>query len=167
MTTRKQLEEQIQQLRTTLTALEKQLEENKKFKLWKPQPGRVYWIINGFGNVTNCAFNGNYSTDESAVNSHNAIKTEEHAECRAHYLSAWNELAALAEQLNDGWKPDWTDSSHNYGLDLNYREELFVNYSSKYYCSFGNVYFKDKETAQVALETLSEKSKEILGKGYS
>lgn len=67
-----------------------------------------------------------------------------------------HKLAIIAEYLNEGWRPDWTDNNKaKYYIfkDFQIKEiQIAITYS----CSHGNVYFKTKELAEKAIKILGK-----------
>ena len=164
------MQQQLEDLKAKVAELEAEIAKPEKFELWKPCIGEEVFVCNGVGEVTRylTPLNKLKKTISSfQYISHNVItKTREQAERRAKYLKAWNELASLAEQLNEG-PCDFVEGKRNWCLrcfeDGRIVIECWVNSNS----GLGNVYFKDKEIAQLALDSLSDEAKVILKKGYS
>lgn len=72
-------------------------------------------------------------------------------------LLAINKLMNVAHYLNDGWKPNWTDSQLKYFIYYDGKDKTFtIDYNT--YFNYGVVYFKSKEIAQQAIEILGEET---------
>lgn len=64
-------------------------------------------------------------------------------------LLAINKLMNVAKYLNNGWKPDWSDSNEvKYHLVV-IKEEIMINYL--YSISTYNIYFRTKDLAKRAI----------------
>ena len=67
-----------------------------------------------------------------------------------------HKLAVIAEYLNEGWEPDWTNNNKaKYYIfkDFQLKEiQIAVTYS----CNSGYVYFKTKELAEKAIKILGK-----------
>ena len=164
---KQEIQKEIAECRERLESLEAKLNEPEKFKLWKPQCDDKKPEYDKSFYVVDSGLSVSFAISQRCAAVNNCFKTREQAEKRAKWLIAYNELLALAEQLNDGWTPDWFDSA-----DLKYhlyydRDVQKWSYSWYRTTAFAGVYFKDKGTAQLAVDTLSEEAKEVLKYGYS
>lgn len=64
-----------------------------------------------------------------------------------------HKLAIIAEYLNEGWRPDWTDynkAKYYIFRDFQIKE---IQIAIAYSCSHGNIYFKTKELAEKLLKS--------------
>lgn len=76
------------------------------------------------------------------------------SEKQAKKLLAINKLMNVAKYLNNGWKPDWSDSNETkYHLVIS-KEEIKINYV--YSISIYNIYFRTKDLAERAIQILGE-----------
>lgn len=89
----------------------------------------------------------------------NAASTKNQLE----WVLAVNKLQNVANYLNDGWKPDWSNTSPKWALYYRTdKEQLDVYYS--YNHNFGATYFKSRGLAEKAIEILGEEEvKKALG----
>lgn len=72
-------------------------------------------------------------------------------------LLSLNKLMNVAHYLNNGWKPNWTDSQLKYFIYYDNKDEtLIINYNT--YFNYGVVYFKSKEIAEQAIEILGKET---------
>lgn len=70
-------------------------------------------------------------------------------------LIALSKLMVVADHLNDGWKPDWSDCKYNKYFIAQEQDGILRVFSTKENCG-GLVYFKSDELAIKAIEICGE-----------
>ena len=144
---KKEIQKQIEEVRkrhsAELKALEAKLNEPEK---WEPKGG-VYYVGSNCGDFLGVL----QSDDVTPLN----CKTEKEGKDLASHLKRQAILWQLANDLNDGWEPDFGDSYHG-------GKEIFYNYSSREWqhngcggVSMPYVIFKDSGKAAKACEILN------------
>lgn len=121
--------------------------------------GKTGYFTSADGNVVNI------STVSRSYSLSNTAPTKEQLE----WVLALNKLQNVANYLNDGWKPDWSDEdTKKYYLWYNHRfNKIQTDYVNRQ--SMGDIHFKSRELAHKACEILGEENvKKALGvyKGY-
>lgn len=92
----------------------------------------------------------------------NYKQTEEQAKRHAKYMKCLNKLLNLADELNEGWKPDWSDLGQTkYTIYFKYVDNKFAVNSTWSY-SDSLTFFKSEEAAYEALDRLDDEDKEVL-----
>ena len=128
------------------------IEESRKtsqvepVKSWEPKGGE--WFIDFFGQVRHASSTGDYRLFGSE------FQTEEEAERASKFVSRQLWMFHLAEELNDGWVPDWEDKYQlKVCLRFSHDIERWVMYVSG--CEkYETVYFS-REAAEKAVELLN------------
>ena len=116
---------------------------------WEPSNGYYYVTLNG--EVNEIQKGHGYLAKMFGT----VFKTEEQAQKRAKQVKFQNWIFHLAEDLNEGWEPDWLNFNevkchivYDYELrSFDYESILYIN-------DLSTVYFKDRETAEKAIEII-------------
>lgn len=141
------IQKQIEEAQKTLQDLQEKLEKEKN-KKWEPEGGGYY--VNECGNV------GQASQHKPSASFGVEFKTRQAAEKAAKAYRAYHRLYKLAEELNQGWEPNWESMSYNYTLEVHHNDQarIIADYYRTYETLCG-IYFKDRETAQRAIEIIN------------
>lgn len=102
-------------------------------------------FFNAFGTIRDGVMNSEYAYPSNVVTSSQAER-----------IYALNKLLNVAEYLNDGWKPNWENrSQQKYVIvyDRSCKELAFMTITNLCY---GQVVFKDNESARKAIGILGE-----------
>lgn len=160
MTTIETLKAELATLQEKLAKLE--ASQPQADKLWVPRGRDMYWFISSTGETPSSNLYSNTSLEDF----HNVFPTREKAEKHARFLRAFNELARVADYVNEGWAPDWGDQmSGKYCVVYHHDTDAWLVYST-WVASWGSVaYFRSGEAAKRALAMLSDEAKEILKQG--
>lgn len=142
-----ELQKQIEQTQKTLQMLQEKLEKEKN-KKWEPEGGDYY--VNDAGCV--CA-GLQYPVSASFGIE---FKTRKAAEKAAKAYRAYHRLYKLAEELNQGWEPEWGNSTESkYTIEIRHGSNATIIcgcYSA--YQTLCGIYFKDHETALKAVKMI-------------
>ena len=76
------------------------------------------------------------------------------SEAQAKRMAAFNKLQNIAKYLNDGWKPNFKDSSKNWYIFNDTLYGVTFNYTSNQ----GSVYFKNADLADEAIRLMGKES---------
>ena len=87
---------------------------------------------------------------------YNRFETEEKAQAAANRINALLKLQRIADVLNEGWIPDWTNGGiGKYGLYYHNKRQWDV--TQFVHCSYpGQVYFKSTELAKEAIKLMGK-----------
>lgn len=134
------IKEEIAQLQTRLALLEEMSE-------YEIEGGDFYINFNGAvlkSHTTPC-------TRKYGIE----FKTREAAEIAQVAYRKYHRLYKLAEDLNDGWEPNWDDVQvEKISLYYNHLKKTLTCCSTYVVGNVCDIYFKDKETARKAIEIL-------------
>lgn len=128
--------------------------EGSKYRIkvdkWEPKGGE--WFINACGSVY---------TDESTEYGRSfgvEFETPESAEKAAKAYRRYHRLYKLAEELNEGWEPDWSDGLQGKWLIRVSSDQsesgLFINHVC--HENISGVYFRNYEVAKKAIEIIND-----------
>lgn len=145
MKNRQELQEGILRLEADLAELKKQLAN----KDWEPKGGEWYVTLNG-------SIDSEASTEQTRIFGIE-FETRQAAKKASIDYRKSNRLYKLAEELNNGWSPDWKDQHQKkYRIDYDHRRgKLFVCIDVNQE-TFAGVYFKCHELALKAAEILDD-----------
>lgn len=117
---------------------------------WEPKGGD--WYVEGDGEARRVASID--STRKFGIE----FDTKEAAEKAAKYYRFINRLYKLAEELNEGWEPDWQNDDTKLCVVFNYNTNSFDCHPRK---SLDNLTptFRDRETVNKAIEILNQEEK--------
>ena len=91
--------------------------------------------------------------DTAQYNSFNYFKNKKECEefARFEYLNL--KLIRLRNELNNGWKPDWSNSNRElkHFIELECNE---INFDNSYFFKFSNLYFKTEELREEFLKLI-------------
>lgn len=139
---------EIKEEKKKIKAEIKELKEVINKPEWSPIEGAYFIEYDG---EVDREIDGNYELLEIQCNFGSYYKTKEQAEKRALQLKFQNWMFHLAEDLNEGWVPDWS-AGHTYKWVIYYKDTKWL---IEYYNTIvgpERTYFKDKETALKAIE---------------
>jgi hypothetical protein len=153
MSTADKIAEQLTQAQTTIKEtqalvekLQKELEESKKPKKWEPKGGS--WYITGMGMVKKgptykdtAACGLEFETQDAALNAYKEYKT-------------YHRLYKLAEELNEGWEPDWKSTAPKFYIYRDSDGHLVVDYVIEVRLLAG-ILFKSREVANNAVDIIN------------
>lgn len=153
------MQKELQELKDRIAELEALIDKQEP-KVWEPTGGEDYYWLAGIGSVNR----ENMSTDRidrSRIELGNYFKTQEQAEQARDFTLA---MAKLRKQTK-GFKPDWGNG---------YEEKYSIIYSHMNWeidsrlmmLHPGQVYFRTKEDALTALNSLTDYEKNALKAGY-
>ena len=130
---------------------QKELKESKKENVgkWKPQIGEEYWFKNDIGKVSHSTYM--CSVDECRANSVPLFKTQEQCE------RYWRFMDTVKEKSYSFSEEEWEDDE----ID---KLVIYYDYTRKEFgvtctlvCKYlGEIYFKDKESAQYIIDNFKE-----------
>ena len=142
----------LNELEKAYADLGKEIEALKNVKSEWPQEDDEYWFINDEGEFVSESWeNASFDIDKQKV--HNLFKTESGAKKRQDYLQCLFDLKSYADEVNEGWKADWSAKDHKYSLSFS-REGLPVEVSTN--LRWGQVTFKSEELAKQAISHIGE-----------
>lgn len=124
---------------------------------WKPKKAEKYWAMSiiAINGTTKICWNDN-EFDERSFAIGNVFKTEEEAKFALEKRKVESELQDIADELNDGWEPDFTNSAEQkYNIFYDYRSNTIVvdrNQTHK----FAVVYFKNETITEEAIKRIGE-----------
>ena len=126
-------------------------EEKQQSDPWEPEGGA--WYVLGTGE-TDEYLNLIPTRAKRFISNGCAFKTKESAEKAAAYYRKLHRLYKLAEELNEGWEPNWNNVHQNkYRINYNSLKQQWLCTPHQVKDSLSPV-FKDKETAQRAIELI-------------
>lgn len=131
---------------------------------WRPKYKGDYFFVDGRGQVYNTTWDDD-ELDEWRYSERNLFKTEEEAEKHLAYLKARAAILDHADEVNEGWVPDWSSMS-----ELKYSIYYFHK-SHKSLRAYENVgmqgatiiHYKSEEAAQDAINKVGDEYLTVLG----
>lgn len=139
----KQIQQEIAKAQQTLKELQQKLEKEKN-KKWEPKGGE--WWVDYMGRVF--CDNTNSTIRKSGLE----FETKEAAEKAAIAYRRYHRLYKLAEELNEGWEPDWSDTSEKFYIYFNNEDKCYHLSTNNFFTKLSGVYFKSRVVAQLAIE---------------
>jgi len=128
----------------------KEIAQTKNDEKWQPKSGNFY--ISSTGGVY---FRNDSSSLETGFG--NRFETEAEAKKASKVYRKFHRLYKLAEELNEGWEPNWNDLSQpKYRLVYDCRGENFfisVAHTGRQVCG---IVFKSEEAAEKAIKILEQ-----------
>ena len=155
MTKIEELEQKLNECQKELA----ELKESKKEGKWKPKPAEEYWFRNtDKGEIESiCRYEGD-CWDDWRVNNIPIFKTEE--ECRRY----WHFMDTVKEKSYEFSKEEWEDDEIG-------KFVIYYDYTRKefgvtcVFCKYlGEIYFKDKESAQYIIDNFKDELMEFFVK---
>lgn len=141
------------------------LEKEKSCKRWRAKEDQEYYYINNYLNSVSMDLEENKITDNYLYKTFNYFKTEEEAQRHLDNINTYYELMNLAEELNEGKKIDWNETSQKkfYICYDYYNEELSLcyHYNVKDTCQ---ICCLSENFLKIALERIGEDRLENLFK---
>ena len=135
--------ERIKELEDTLALLKKEI--TTKGVPWEPNGGP--WTVSSKGAKE-------FTTKDIARAYGLGFSTEEAANKAFKAYRAYHRLYKVAEELNEGWEPDWSTRDSNYCIERDSTLTWCVT-SYAMYNSPEGIYFKTYELAVKAIELLA------------
>jgi len=145
------IQQEIEDMKEALKSLEQKAREQEPQGVWQPKEGEDYFGIEDTSEVYEDYYSEGCITTKARINQGNVFKTGEEAELEAKRREVTQKLRVLA----GGFNPDWKDSAQT---------KVSVEYNSEHGClgvesyrhlqTQGAIYFKTKEAAQHAVDTL-------------
>lgn len=141
-------------------------------KRWKPEEGTTHWMVNDYGKVISCIYDcvweEGFSADEWAHSQRNSFKTKEEAEQHLAVLKARATILDHADEVNEGWVPDWSNYRSKYYIEYDhsliiYGENRLIvteNYRRQH---VGCIYYKTKQDALKAINKVGDAYLTLLG----
>lgn len=149
---KQEIRQQIQEIKARhhaeLSALEAKLNEPEK---WEPKGGEYRVRTVSDGHVFDSGFDGDVLSGELMIRT----QTEKEGKDLASHLKRQAILWQLANDLNEGWEPDWSDGKWGKWCVYFEHHENHWDWNEKASCEVPTVYFKDEETAKKACEILN------------
>ena len=155
MTKIEELEQKLNECQKELA----ELKESKKEGKWLPKPAEEYWFRNtDKGEIESiCRYEGD-CWDDWRVNNIPIFKTEE--ECRRY----WHFMDTVKEKSYEFSKEEWEDDEIG-------KFVIYYDYTRKefgvtcVFCKYlGEIYFKDKESAQYIIDNFKDELMEFFVK---
>jgi hypothetical protein len=126
--------------------------EKEKNKSWKPKEGDTYFYISGTGKVISDNFMPCLPSDNDKVLFSNAFKTAEEAEHMVEKIKIINKLRELSNiSFNDNYKQEKFVIFYN-----TENQQIRITQHTVIREIPFNIYFKNKEDCQKAIETIGE-----------
>ena len=156
-TKKETLEMQLKKLKQELADTEKQIEEYKRKRRWKPEVREVYYHNTAFGDA--CAIKwSDDDADQCLYSLGNCFKTRQEAEFALIQLKV---LAELKEYVDDD--KEWEDNRHYLMIYDLIDDSINITWSFSSKSVPFNIYFSSEEQAKKAVEAIG---KERLKKYY-
>lgn len=140
------LKKKLQEAQTLVEKLQAEVEIAQKAPKWEPKGGNYVVGVCGADFIT---YRSHYLVDSYGL----AFKTKEAADKAYKDYRAYHRLYKLAEELNEGWEPDWNEPIQPKYYIVSGSGKLSVT-NSNWIMSFGSVYFKSEEAAKKAIEII-------------
>lgn len=124
---------------------------------WKPETYNTYWFISLLtaSGISRSSWRGD-SFDNARFSVGTVFKTEKDAKFALEKRKVEVELQDIADELNDGWKPDWTNGEQDkYFLYYDCRAKCF-RFSTNEIFKNPVVYFKTESMAKEAIKRIGE-----------
>jgi len=129
------IQKEIAKAQETLNQLQKKLDEEKN-KKWEPKGGD--WYVN---HKNSRAAGLEFETSSSADKASAAYRR-------------YHRLYKLAEELNEGWEPDWEETDQKFYIYYDHGSKKYDYCYHNSHQTVGGVYFKDVNTTKKALEII-------------
>ena len=146
---------EINKFKAELKNIKELAKESKKECKWKPTVGEKYWFKNDIGKVSHSTYM--CSVDECRANNIPIFPTEE--ECERY----WRFMDTVKEKSYSFSEEEWEDDEID-KLVIYYdytRKEFGV--TCTWVCKYlGEIYFKDKESAQYIIDNFKEEFMEFI-----
>lgn len=142
---------ELEKLKKQLEEIQQKIEEvenREQDKSWEPKGG-CYYI-----SVDSSVHHRQWLTEETLRNGV-AFATREAAYKAAKVYRRYHRLYRLAEELNDGWVPDWT--THNqvkFVIKRDHADDKVIVIPRRRVDNTCGIYFKTEETALKAVEII-------------
>ncbi len=138
-------------------------EVNKEIELFPELKDKnKYWYILSSGEIDDDYWSNSYG--ESCIsNFGNAFNTREEAQKEADRILMHRKLAAYAKIKNGAWEPDWSnDFQSKYCISYDNEDNEFNIDMGLCHQIINQVYFKEREHAQDAIEYFGDELKALL-----
>ena len=141
----------IQEIEEKLNECQKalaELKESKKEGKWKPEYNRVYWYRKTGGEMCSSCYTNNY--DEWRINNLPIFPTKEEGE------RYWHFMDTVKEKSYEFSEEEWEGDSFKYRINYDYLNGKMYTEGGYYVRTLGEIYFKDKESAQYIIDNFKE-----------
>lgn len=126
-----------------------------KYEQWIPKDKEYYYYLGVDGSVNGAYWHDNSNIARFGVKYGNFFKTKEEAERFAEKRRIEVELQNIANELNNGWKPNWEDPNEaKYSIVKGASGNILIDYD--YNLTRSTIYFKTREFAKQAIEHIGE-----------
>lgn len=133
-------------------------------KRWKPEKNEKFWLVDISGRI-NWYYYTEHDVDEWSYSQRNMFRTKKEANQHLAYLKARAAILDHADEVNEGWVPDWSSMS-----ELKYSIYYFHK-SHKSLRAYENVgmqgatiiHYKSEEAAQDAINKVGDEYLTVLG----
>lgn len=142
-----EISNKLKEAQALVDKLKNELEEAKKPKKWEPEDGD--WGINHYGDILHIP---DHLSERRSFGFQ--FKTQQAAAAAAKAYRFYHRLYKLAEELNEGWEPDWSDSGQQkfyIWFNTGRAWEVGRIYTSR---SPERIYFKSEYAAKKAIQIL-------------
>lgn len=151
----KELKAKVEELEDTINHRDRQLAYQRK------KIGTTYFYVGATAESFITYENGD-NTDSKRFNCGNYKQTREQAERHAERRRTLDRLLCIADELNEGWEPNWDDSEeYKWHIHYDHRYSLSFRVNSNRSCSENKVYFKTEEMAEEAISRLDGRDKAV------
>lgn len=160
---KEQAQKQIAELKAKVKELENNINGKYNPLAYKRKTeGYVYYKINDSGVVTGRT-EVNSTDDDFCFTNGNYKQTFKQTERHAEYTRTLNRLLCIADELNEGWKPNWSDFGES-KWHIYYDHHFHCGFviSETWHASDNKTHYKTRALANEALSRLDERDKAVL-----
>lgn len=122
---------------------------------WKPNRGELYYHILSNGEVNTCRWD-DYSTEKERFAIGNVFKTKKEAEFAVEKRKVEVELQDIADELNEGWVPNWNDKGTNKYIIAYNADNGRVEATLSRYIKIRGACFKTEDIANEAIRRVGK-----------
>lgn len=146
-----------------VTVDESELRKTETGKRWRPKYNDNYFLVDGRGQVRNSTWEDD-ELDEWRYPQRNVFRTKKEAEQHLAVLKARAAILDHADEVNEGWEPDWSDKSPwKYSVAYCHSRVTLVIRTTSNIRSTAIVYYKSEEAAQDAINKVGDAYLTVLG----
>lgn len=146
-----------------VTVDESELSKTETGKRWRPKYNDDYFLVDGIGQVINNTWEDD-EIDKWRYSQRNVFRTRKEAEQHLAVLKARAAILDHADEVNEGWVPDWSDDE-----DIKYC--VYYDHSIRCLSTYDNVWsqepvivnYKSREAAQDAINKVGDAYLTVLG----
>lgn len=138
------------------------LEEKKSYRPWRAEKGKWYYTVTPELKVCSHIDSRNIA-DQGLYISGNYFKEKEEAQLYASYLEAVGIVTHAILEVNEGWKPDWSDhSEEKYMIIYKFNDDKCgIDYSCSYYRPLVIPYIKSIQLAKQIIHDYADELQTI------